>query len=213
MQKWINNYDYRMSINDVSGGRAVYQLNYAVDVLPEDRDLLMKLGLYLIYQPGVVEVPDAIFDFSEDRLNTFHYTTKHATQVCGAFCGEDGSPYKDKQGVKHLALFPELSKIQLSYDDKWLNVPVDDDVFVSLIKNNVYMGVIGKASWQTYAAAAMGLGVIEIVPEGRPKNWLTKWASAIYRAVEEGPDEQVQIDQARASIKEYLYVKRQEAHV
>jgi hypothetical protein len=45
---------------------------------------------------------------------------------------------------------------------------------------------VGHQSWQTYAAAAMGLPVVEILPKDRAVNWLSKFCNPLYRVIEEG---------------------------
>jgi hypothetical protein len=210
LQKWINNYDARMKSNDVSGGRVVFRLNYKLRTSALNWRLLECLKLRLAHLPvEYTEAPDVVFDFSDARMLAFASTGKHASQIAGMMLGEDAEPYLDEQGVKRFANFPDIKKVQISTFDKWLNVPIEEEDFIQSCYSEEYTGVIGAASWQTYAAAAMGLAVIEIVPAQRPKNWLTKWASSLYRVVEAGNQEGKQIDSAKKSIVAYLQQQRE----
>lgn len=222
LQKWVNNYSYRMSLNDVSQGKVRYELQYIVDVKPDDWALLIQLGLFLETLPlegfsAAIDL-DAVFDFSDESLLSYQHSGKHAYQICGMRCGEDGEPYKDKAGNIHKAHLPEIKQALKPRLGEWYQyVPVEanreyvglemelsEKVILAIQASELqYSSYVLPACWQSYALVAMGLPVIEILPVGRSLNWLSKWASPTYRVVEQGPTLRRQIENAKLSIQEY----------
>lgn len=205
LQKWTNNYEVRMRANDVSSGRVVYRLQYSVTGNVAGFVILRRLGFFLHQEPALNTDCDSLFDFSDERLLAFQDTGKHAYQIAAMMCGEDASPYI-LDGVTHYAQLPEIKRSKPSLEGLWVYGSIPDAHLFNMEDGEV-TGIVAKASWQTYAMAAMGLGVIEILPAGRHKNWLSKWANPIYRMVEEGETLQAQIEAAKESIQKYIEMR------
>ena len=72
------------------------------------------------------------------------------------------------------------------------------------MEDQKYTGFIGRASWESYLVASMGMPIIEIVPEGRPRAWLSKFLNGGYRVIEHGVDVDWAIQEATASVHQEL---------
>ncbi len=174
LQSFVNEYDIKMMANDVSRGKAEYQLRYDVEIAEEDWKFFQDIGLELKKTRSKIAWPDAVMDFTEERINSYASFGKHVSQVCGLMCGVSCPP------------LPIIKKIAVKEDQPWLVVGGIAIEYLSglnhrpdtgLLLDGTYCGCIGWADWRTYYAASMGWPVIELLPVGRPRTWLSKWAN------------------------------------
>lgn len=219
VQKWINNYQIRMEKGDVSGGRAQFQLTYDLEMADEDFEIFKRAGLVLKQEPEKFDVPpDMIVDYSDERLKRFENQGRYVTQVCGIFCGEEAPSVPTVKKVH-----PGLGARWATLDEEWstrdwygwgmAELITAEDLLEA--KDAQWMGVIGRASWQTYLAASMMLPVIEIIPATRNKKWLSKFYNIGYRVVVDDGDGEQLVDHIRQAIKsvEVLLCSRAQAEV
>ena len=172
IQQYVNTYPQRMA-----AGAEVGQYDFEYEVRgPSDLDLFRRFDFQLNKLP-VAELtkPTMLVDLTKDNLDKFRDSGKHLSQVCGILSGTGDHPP-----------FPVFTK-RRKPGKEWIVVDGDDgpnDDFVGQMLDPTFSvaGVIGNAGWKTYLAAALGLGVVERVPESRPRNWLSKWANPFYRA-------------------------------
>ena len=219
-QAYVNTYQKKCKANDASNGTATYELIYAVQMDPIDWQRFIAAGLVLEQQPVAVDKcvsgdMDMLVDMSDDRLLAFHALGKHAVEICGHLCG-----------TQLLVPFPRLRMVKpkLEAPFVWAETSLGGrygggiwewDDLVALKEDHALTGVIGIPSPATYLAAAMGLAVVEIIEDDRPRNWLSKWGSSGYRVVT-GPREthDRQIRRAVLSLeRNAAFLRKQEAQV
>lgn len=206
MQFFVDTYQDRMVMNDAGQGHK-YNLSYGVDLEKEDWDFFQRIGLVLNQPSEVLNGYDMLADFSEERLAMFKNSGKHVCQAYGVMAG-----------VGAITPIPNIRKIQLKkHDPVWVvlgeqyegKVPIGfkyqallgEDLYS--LKDEEVTGVIGKAGWETYLAASMGLAVIELLPDDRPVTWLSKWSNQYYRVVQ-GEDKLDQIKSAIQNLESLL---------
>ncbi len=202
VQKWVNNYETRMGMNDASGGRAQYVLHYSLEMPDEDFAIFQRAGLELVQQPEkITDRLDMVIDLTDERLLTFKDTGKHVVQACGALCGEE-----------NIAL-PLIRRVHPGLGGKWGAFDTgrfgQELVTPEMLHEAVdgeWEGIIGIADWRMYMASAMMIPTIEIVPKNRNKNWLSKFSNLGYRMIqaEEGDDFTVKAESAKESIRALL---------
>lgn len=198
LQSYVNEYDLKMMANDVSQGKVAYQLRYDVEMDDYDWQFFQSIGLELKKAKTNIARPDAVMDFTEERINRYANLGKHVSQVCGLMCGVGCPP------------LPVIKKIAVEQGQPWLILDdvslgyldgIDHRLDIGLCVDGSYCGAIGWASWKTYYAASMGWPVIELLPVGRPRTWLSKWWNPWYRVIDPtAGDIPWQIKQAIASL-------------
>jgi hypothetical protein len=182
-QVYVNSYRIKMEANCVTPIMPTYKFRYQVEVADECWDLFRRLGIELNQDREQIGFPDSVIELTDEKLLSFYNSEKHASQICAAIAGVEAPPYPKIRQVS--CTRPEclwvagdldlrVSEIQFRWDDLGVGDLVPDGI------------VVGYQSWQTYAAAAMGLPVIEVLRKTRSVNWLSKFANPLYRAIEEG---------------------------
>jgi len=189
LQMFVDGYKERCRQTDASMGKVTYRLSYEAIMPKEDWEFFASVGYKVAQEPSelLYTQPSLVADMSDARLNSFINGGRHAAQVCGLITGVGVCPP-----------FPRLKQVRI----KRLGLPawlVDPHLSMLIdAKDNEITGVLGKAGRETTLAAAMGLAVIEIVPDGRPRSWLSKWMSPLYHATSDNED---QIWRAKQSIE------------
>lgn len=190
LQSWVNDYQLKMQANCVTAEMPSYRFRYRVDMPEDDWRFFQRLGLELKQQPEEIAFPDAVIDLSDARLLAFYNSEKHCGQVVSALCGVEAQPLPKCRRIecgmwnRHLVWvgagrFPsELCAMEAVL----YSVDVEE-----LIGGGYADGalVMGLQSPETYAAATLGLPVIEILQPARSVNWLSKFKNPLYRLIEE----------------------------
>jgi hypothetical protein len=189
MQTWINGYYDRIILGTPLGNISkdyFFIPEYAMRV--KDRlvwNALVHCGLELITNPvdQLTGEPGIVVDMSDARLLSVYSDGRHCQQACEIMCGV------------HVPVFP-IVKRRLPETYTWgvlpgVDVKMPDTIHSEpvLTEDLIYevpklCGVIGPASWETYLAASLGLCVVEIVPKGRGRHWLSKWVNIGYRMID-----------------------------
>lgn len=195
LQHFVETYEAASTKNDVSGGQDLKKLKYAVSgMTDEDWKFFLAAGVKLKQRPvPQLDGIDRLVDLSDEKILAFHGSGKHAVNVCNILAGTDCKlPFPKLKTVRPLferqkfgVLEPSLLEAdfitQLLIKLSGSVLLYEDDL--SHIQDGMFMGVVGRASRGTALASAMGLGVIEIVPVDRERDWLSKWSNRLYRAV------------------------------
>jgi hypothetical protein len=205
VQQFVNGYNEKMIANDYGQGNK-FQLRYDLDIDLEDWKFFERVQLKLD-QPREVFTSEAdlVCDFREDRLMQFRNSGKHAAQAYGVLCGVEVKPVPMIRQVLPprtgtWGILPGM--LYDAYIRDSTLIPVEGEQLVS-VRDGVLLGVIGYAGWETYLAASLGLAVVEILPEGRPVTWLSKFFNTGYRPIRtEDGDIDRQIAAAVRSIQE-----------
>ena len=204
VQKFVNTFEIKSVNSDVSEGRAKYALEYELSGL-DDRYLqfLVDIGLHLRIPPCRALSADAtmVCDMRDARLETFRGLGRHAAQVCALSCAVEAP------------VLPEIKRVVPSYDDTaWLTSPTIGQLLN--VEDRMVCGVVGFRGPETYLAAAMGLGGVEL-DHGRGNRWLTKWRNPLYRRVVlpdgvtvPGEPEEKLVEAAKASVAGSVRVLR-----
>lgn len=191
LQMYVNSYELKMQANCVVSPMPEHRFRYAAIMPDEDWLAFLKLGIELKQQPEAIGFPDSVIELSDEKILSFYNSEKHAAQACAAIAGVECPPYPQ---VKTPALGVASHWLMCLDDFHLTDVPdawgvsmVTEDAVLELaegagITTDVY---IGRQSWRTYAVAAMGLPVIEILPRNRSVNWLSKFKNPLYRVIEE----------------------------
>lgn len=206
VQAFVRGFKEKMRVADVSRGAATYELQWDLEMSANDFSFFVAAGATFgsIRTPNLV--PDMVVDLSDERLEQYKDSGKHACQICGIMSGVACMPVPSLRHVK-----PRLqNKVwgvvgEKSIDTTYPLVPLTIDNLLEA-EDGAYTGVVGHAGVGTYLAAAMGIAVIEILPLGRPRNWLTKWQNKGYRLIDT-PDESkwaLQIAHAMASAEAFV---------
>jgi hypothetical protein len=215
LQEFVSDFDHKMDMNDSGRTKSKFLLKYDVWMHDTDWRFFLDLGLQFKQEREQVGLDEAdmIVDMSDERLAQLVDTGKHAVQVCGLMCGTSCPP------------IPKLRQVLLSlgvpYRWGWVGekgledaisangtaggsrVEALEDVDLMGVQDGQWFGVVGRAGWQTYLACAYGLPVVEIIPQGRPAKWLSKWSHPLYRAVDEvAGDLEFQVEQAKRNLEE-----------
>lgn len=214
LSTYVNGYKQRTKMNDPSGGKAKFELEYSVEMAESDWQFFKRAGLVLDQEPVAIletsgPVPgwygygDMVANMSDDRINSFINNGKHSSSVCALMCGVAAAPLLNLRKVKPKTGSPSWASICSGFVE---TVPAGhEQPFTDWLletQDERLTGVVGKAGVETYLAASMGLGVVEIQPVGRPRYWLSKWLNSRYRMVES--DDPKLIGQAMLSIERTL---------
>lgn len=161
-----------------------------------------SVGLHLnpVGALGADEPAELLADLSDaSMLRGMKHGGKHAVQI--------GSL---RAGIAAPAL-PTLRQVEprkLANDYVWgalvspyLNLPVVSLEGLAIATADQYTGFVGKASMETYVASAMGFPVVELVPVGRPRSWLSKFQNLGYRVVLDDENAPYAIDTAMRSVE------------
>lgn len=201
VQAFVRGFNDKMRVSDVSRGVATYDLAWDVSMPEEDFRFFLDAGAKFGNVRTRHLVPDMIVDLTDERLEQYKDSGKHACQVCGIMSGVACMPVPSLRQV-----MPRLkNKVWGVVGAKAINtdyplVPLTIEHLLEAEAES-YTGVVGYAGVETYLAAAMGIAVVEVLPPGRPRNWLTKWQNKGYRLIDT-PDESkwpLQIAYAMAS--------------
>lgn len=192
LQDYVNTFDDRSKASDVTGGKASYDLEYNVAV--DDMtvwDAFKFAGLVLTRHPRDFPVDTAtmVVDFADEKLLLWCGHGKHAVQACGVMCGSIASSLPLIRRVRPKIRDYAWARLESEFAypvGMWPTTRLINVDMLSTLKDEELTGVIGFASWQTYLAASMGLPTVEILPEGRDLNWLSKYPNSGYRVVD-GP--------------------------
>lgn len=189
VQGYVNAYETRMNLSDVSGGTVTYNLIY--DVVGSGAwQYMTDAGLILLTQPRHVwshvqcfwrDVPavfpyDAIFDLTDRSLLRFRGSHKHAFTAANIITGA--------QAADALPALRGAVKTPRLHDFEWYRLTGNEDRDTARVLSAAetdLTGVIGEAGSVTYLAACRGFGVIELYPADRLPVWLAKWQNPFYR--------------------------------
>ena len=215
LQMYVNNYKIKMEANCVTPTMPTYKFRYWVEMADAHWDFFQRIGIELNQDREQIGFPDAVIELTDEKLLSFYNSEKHCSQVCAAVAGVEAPPYPKVRQVKcgefsgclyavtKLAedgrkLFAEDAGVFISLRD------VDDLVRMSTVDGTSILTpiVLGYQSWETYAAAAMGLPVVEILEKNRAVNWISKWKNPLYRICE--ADHLERLPDALHSIREVL---------
>jgi hypothetical protein len=189
----------------------IYKFRYWADMSDVDWAFFQRLGIELHQERARIAFPDSAIELDDKRLVSFYNSEKHCSQACAAIAGVETPPYPFVHQIKtqEISLAWILDDLSVEgfvhqYVDNWINCSGDAhfENFLTIDPRIDRGCVIGRQSWKTYAAAAMGMPVIEILPKDRGVNWLSKWKNPLYRVVEE--DHLDKIAGALANLKEIL---------
>lgn len=192
VQTYVNTYDQKIQSNDLSRGSAVYELMYDLVMPEEDWKFFLDAGTTLAKPRTRGLRADLYADMSDEKLLQFLHTGRHAAQACRIISGVEALPYPHVRQVqfrytdKKWALLGDLRNSLLNVDYPLVPIAPQD---LLQVQSDEFTGVVGFAGWGTYLAVSMGLPVVEIVADDRPRNWLSKWANKGYRVVDsKNPD-------------------------
>lgn len=189
MQSMVNSFVSNTQGRDVTGGREKYELFYDVDIPEEDWCFFQKAGLQLSISRSKIKNPTMLIDLSDARIDKFKDRGCHVAQVCEIL-----------SGAALKVSIPVLRQAKPKVDGylwAWVGRLLDCEIISRLANAGQYTledllrlqdgeltGVVGYVGRETYLAAAMGLLVVEIVTDERPRNWLSKYVNAGYRVVD-----------------------------
>lgn len=227
LQAYVNGFEHKMKQNDVAGVKcakcglkrttnerclqcgemntvsiATYKIAFNHDMAPEHWNMFMRAGFVLNVAPSELTDIDMLIDMSDDRINAHVSSGKHVAQICGMLAGTGSSPIP---GITRRV--PRIGDWQWATIDPFITAglpKLTGDEIIEM-EDQKYTGFIGRASWESYLVAAMGIPVVEIVPEGRPRAWLSKFLNGGYRVVSPNPElQQFQIQEAVSSVHQEL---------
>lgn len=211
VQEYVNTFQAMAKNSDASRGVVKeFVLSYSLIMDIKDFDFFARIGLRLDTPPSEVHrhrIPDMLVDMSDERLNTFQYSGKHASAVCAILAGvQCGSVPKIKAlaprlgSHRWLVIGEELNALLGVATSKYVSGTVED---LLTAQDQDWSGIIAVAGWETYLAASMGIGVVEIAIPRRPVTWLSKFINQGYRVVDGISDEEKrrQIERATISVE------------
>jgi hypothetical protein len=214
LQMYVNNYKIKMEANCVTPQVPVYKFRYWADMSDDGWEFFQLLGIDLKQARETIAFPDSVIELTDEKLMSFFNSEKHCAQACSAIAGVETPPYPLVKQVQPaewdgrcvcLGSEPYESFASMVYacQDAGAFAVFDDwDYLLSLTEAARLPIAIGVQSWETYAAAAMGMPVIEILPKGRSVNWLSKFKNPLYRVIEE--DHLDRLPDVLANIKEVM---------
>lgn len=199
LQAYVAVFKQKMQHNDATFGTKRWDIVYQIDIPDADLDFFKQAGLLLAKDSEPLTEVDMLVDFSDAKLEWFKTCGKHVLQACAMLSGLPVT----------ITPFPRLKNVKPSMSNLWLEVNGNDTPDFDLLKiaDNQITGVYGLAGRWTFLAASMGLAVIEILPPGRPKRWLSKYANPLYRVSENGT--RAEISRAQSGVDKTLHLMEQ----
>jgi hypothetical protein len=182
LQAYVNLFQTKMTNNNyIVGDTPVFSLRYWCDMSDEDWQFFQSLGIDLKQDREPIQSPDAVVDLSLQRLLAFDVPggIKHCAQICSAIAGVEAPPFpkvrprKPDPLMKRIVTVQSIAGAEVISREEFMNLP-----------DGVIGALVGYRGWETYMAAAQGLPVIEVLPQGCNPAWLSKWSNPFYRAVE-----------------------------
>lgn len=212
LQRYVNDYVVKMEANCVTLDKPEYRMRYWAEMPDDEWNFFKRLGIDLKQDRQRIGFPDSVVELTDERLLSFFGSDKHCSQICAAIAGVEAPPFpKIKVAMcgEWSGAISVFERLPITSDNLPADAFVHDVTIEELMRYPVVDGtsilapiIVGRQSWQTYAAASMALPVIEILPKGRGVNWLSKWKSALYRMIEE--DRLDRLPDAIHSIREVL---------
>ena len=210
LQMYVNNYKIKMEANCVTPTMPVYKFRYWAEMSDEHWAFFQRIGIELNQDRDQIGFPDSVIEMTDEKLLSFYNSEKHCSQVCAAICGVETPPYPLVRRVQcgvwsgwALALDAETFTATKHFGDHVSAVGVEELMEFSEHGAGITTDIfIGTQSWMTYAAAAMGLPVVEILEKNRAVNWLSKFKNPLYRVVE--ADHLERLPDALHSVREVL---------
>jgi hypothetical protein len=204
LQSFLQDFCQRMALGVAVREETMFELEYSLDLPSEDLEFFSLCGLVLPIAPNeTVSDPDIVLDFHDERLLVMKDSGKNCSSYAGMLAGVSCSGIPVLRTVK-----PRLPSDQRNWGFLIDSGPggyrstsgcqtIDPEVCMpskngycrisgeDLMRagDGQYTGVVGRAGWETYLAISMGLPVIEVLPEGRHRNWLSKFHSPVYRCI------------------------------
>lgn len=226
LQAYVNGFENKMRQNDVAGVKcakcdtkrthqekcmkcgetksvpmATYKIVYSHDMDSEHWGMFLRAGYVITTASTELDGIDMMVDMSDNKINAHKSSGKHVSQICGMLAGTGATPLP---GITRRV--PRCGDWQWATIDPFVvtGLPkLTGDEIISM-EDQKYTGFIGRASWESYLVASMGMPIIEIVPEGRPRAWLSKFLNGGYRVIEHGVDVDWAIQEATASVHQEL---------
>jgi hypothetical protein len=190
LQSYVNEYPERMKFQDPSSGTVTFDLSYGVVMPPEDWNMFLRAGLELRIPPTLDTheplASDVLIDMSDARIKAYGGARRHAGQVCAVLSGVAAPPFPK---VRRVA--PRMQNFRWGVFGNLAGFERVDPYILLDIENWEWTGFVGAAGWGTYLAASMGLAVVELVPEGRPREWLSKFTNTGYRVIKSWDEDMV----------------------
>ena len=176
VQQYVNGHAMRAA-QYPTAGEAKFSLIWDIRVDGYYWDLILRAGLQLKTDPGpFTQRPDTLIDLSVERLRYFEALGKHVSAAAGILAGVP-SP------ALPVVTQPRLGEGWYAEDDSaW-----DAQEFIGMATRGTLAGVVGRAGFITYAAAAMGLAVLEYIGDRR-RTWMSKYSNPRYRVIKPGDD-------------------------
>jgi hypothetical protein len=218
LQSYVNSYAEKMKANDVSYGTAKFRLFYNAEMAEEDWQFFQRAGLKLDTARVRLEHTDMVFDLREQRVESMRSSGKHVCQIFGVMTGVGCPAWPTLRKVHPKMAGGTTWGVGEGVHKAWADVArtrcdqlvlLDADTLLSA-EDNQWTGVIGKASRLTYLACSMGIPTIEILPENRDVNFLSKFGFSAYRVIEHQENVERSLTQAMDnihSILRYLHTK------
>lgn len=193
LQAYVNGYDNKMLVNDTSPNKdAKYILRYNCDMCSCDWEFFQQIGLKLTYDRGQLDGLDMLVDFSWPRVEGYLHG-RHLAEVYGSLVGVESRPLPDIRRIKPRGVMPfrwiAMNDIlDLTYNtnrnDSHTSIECySSDQDLICLQDYECTGFIGRAGYETYLAASMGLPVIEIIPDDRQIGFLSKFTNRGYRVI------------------------------
>ena len=205
LQAYVNGFAQKMKQHDVAGVQCVkcalkrttvekclrcgetktvsiatYKIAYSHDMDQDHWQMFLNAGLVLSIAPTKLTNIDVLIDMSDEKIDYFKHSGKHVSQVCGIMAGTGATPLPGiTRRVPRLGDWCWATIVPLTMDG--LDMLTGEKIIA--MEDQKYTGFIGHASWETYLVASMGLPVLEIVPVGRHRAWLSKWLNGGYRSL------------------------------
>ena len=189
VQQYVNGFADKSRNHDVSGGTAVYRLQYELVMPKAALDFFVHdVGVRLVQPPEPrLDSITMEVDLREEIVDVFIPSGKHLVQACGLRCGVLVPP------------LPEVRRVRIRQDEgfRWLESPTYQDLVC--LSDYECTGIVARRGGETYMAAAMGLAVVEL-DDSLYSNWLSKWGNILYRRIQRMDDPEL-VKAAKASVE------------
>ena len=218
LQSYVKTWEQRMRMSFIQPtGQPLentdFTLRYSLDIPKVDMEFFWRAGVRLAQAPQTEDVknPAMLLDLSDEVIVPLAESTgKHVCQVCGMLFGVNDMAYPEvpklrpRQAINQRAVWGILPGVAVNLPFGGGTIKMIDGSQLLDAQDDEYSGVVGHAGWETYLACMKGIPTIEILPEGRGRTWLSKWANPLYRAIgHEGAVKDIQhyADQARHNLE------------